>query len=322
MNKQKLKIEIKIAFSTALLGLVLICLFNFVVFDVFRRFSFITATQMLLIMGIISLFEEIALVTLVLIGLKNKSNKLDKMLNKIIEYLPRGIIFYAIILICCVSIKKELIWSYEELKEVINIQWTIFGISITVFVFWHVFTSERWKNYILAEKAEGNNLFKNKKYYEQKENNNLELSSSLISVVFLTVNLILILIATGGVYLISQKNTTLLQTLLIISFYMCTNTILGLLLDIILPLFKQKKQLYNENKLSEYEQKEYVLLKTLPDKEIEFLETLFKLCDFDEESRREFIMKVYEMAKNSKKQEEKDKASEKNPEDKKSGEKQ
>lgn len=320
MNKQKQKIEIKIMLPTALLGLVLICLFNFAIFDVLYRFSLITVAQMWLIMGIVSLLEEISLVTIVLISLRTKSNKFDKILDKAIELFPRVIVLYAILLIFFTSIKNELVWSYEELKEVINIQWTIFGISVTVFVFWHVFTSERWKNYILTGKEEGNSLFKKKKYYEQKENNNLELSSSLISVVFLTVNLIIILIATGGVYLISQNNTIFLQTWVIFSFYMCTNTILGLLLDIILPLFKQKKQLYNENKLSEYEQKEYDLLKSLPDELIEFLEALLKLCDFDEEGYRGFILRAYEIVKNSKQQEIKDKTSEKNPEDKKSGE--
>lgn len=300
MDKNCFKEKIKLILLAALLGLLFICIFNFVVLDVLYRFSYLTITQMMLIFIIISFCEEIALIIFVNIALSGKTY--IENFDKLIKNLPRVITLYIILVIFFVSIKKELIWNYDELKDIINIQWTIFGISIAVFLFWHVFVSKHWETTKDLESADNNDnkLINKKKHYEKREDYSIDLSTCLISGVLLSINLVVILIATLGVYFIWRENTIVLQTLIIFSFYMCTNTICSLLQDVILPLFNQKKILYNKNKLSIYEKKEYALLQMLSDKEIECLEDILKSCNCDEEGRKKFILKAYEVVKNLK----------------------
>ena len=139
-----------------------------------------------------------------------------------------------------ISMQSRLMWSRSEAQSLISLEWTIFGISIAIFVFWSPVFFEYLKRQD-QEEAKVNSFIRiEKAIYKQ-----IKVSSSVIDAIFVIIDFIVLCIATLSLYMSPEMNV-FIQTAILFSFFLCMNTISGLLINVFNYFVLQKKMLLNE----------------------------------------------------------------------------
>ena len=165
-------------------------------------------------------------------------------------FLENGIYFLPLyIIICCIllSIDPSIKWTREELKDSISIQWAIFGLSTTIYILLQAFVLKYISDKTPEKKASS------AEYTIEKIIFRLCINDKIVPVIFLIANLALIIMATSSVYIIGGKVTLYMQTISIISFYLCTNTLISLFLHIIFPVFDKKIEAMKKTNITQEE---------------------------------------------------------------------
>ncbi len=200
----------------------------------------------------IALSFAFSIFILLYVIIRFNSQKRTKFSNWLLMNYPKLILYYIISLICFAAIKSEIVWSFEELKEVLSLEWSIFGISIAIFLVWNIVILE----YIKKKKPiipSGKSPIKKMKYIKEKGEFYQDASILFNSVALLVVNLFVILMATSSVYLVGHGINLLNQNIVIISLFFCTNTLLSLFIGILRPLKEEKKEILKSSKISNEE---------------------------------------------------------------------
>lgn len=161
-----------------------------------------------------------------------------------------------LISIIFISLTSTLKWIPSEVKDVISIQWVIFGTSITIFFVWHVLIMSylKKKNDDIAE-AKGT---------YQSEYDRLNDKVVLVSesntfsgtIIMLAVNLLSLVLVTALVYLANGAESVVIQNFIIISFCLSAHSIVRLFWDIIALVLNEKNEIKKMNKISNEELKQ------------------------------------------------------------------
>lgn len=127
--------------------------------------------------------------------------------------------------------------------NILNISWTIFGISIGAFVFWYTINENKFNNLIL--KSDSVSDYERLSLTAMK---NEKVKQSFICVVYIFINLLALCVVSGCYFIVSPQFNGIdiyIQTLLIFAMYMSTNTLAQLIIHaLILPIIEMR----NENK--------------------------------------------------------------------------
>ena len=155
--------SLKSKFASIILSSVLFLLILFLSFSFYFLINYhlyniklLNGAFSLLLTIIFSLLTTIFL----FIILNKKENKFTFFIKNNFDRIILAII---IIMIFLISIRYELLWTSEEIKDVLTITWTIFGLSITIFLVWNVIIVEYLQKN-KPKKIESND------YYEKYEN--------------------------------------------------------------------------------------------------------------------------------------------------------
>ena len=180
---------------------------------------------------------------------KVKSSKLSFWLD--MNY-PKLLTVYIFLVIIFTSIRNVPIWTKEEIENILSIQWTIFGLSLTIFLVWNVIIVEflrktQPKDYNASDSIQQYQYLQQRILFSQ----NIEVTFS--SVILLVANLFLLILSTVLVYITCVPTHIETQNMVICSFYFTTNSIVALFIDILRPLNKDKKDLLNENVVTKEE---------------------------------------------------------------------
>lgn len=295
---KKGKFKIKLSFGEILLLIVLafvilVLSFGFFFSIIYHLYKFnIIGNACGLIMSIgFSIITTAALMTLIFIDFnKEKENKLLFILKK---HSPKIILGIIIISIFSVSIRYDLLWTESEAKEALNVIWTIFGISITIFLVWNVIIVEYLRKKI-PQKVDGNDFFQKYKYLLDKQEFLFNTQSTFSAIIMLSINLLLILFSTTSVYIMKNAGTLFTQNMLICSFYFSTNTLISLFFDMLKPIKQNKKILIEENEVTFKELNDAHNLASLQI----FIRKIFELIDSDknmsEEEKQKFREDIIE----------------------------
>ena len=65
-------------------------------------------------------------------------NRITKLENWLISNVDKMIIIFVLANGFFYSIKSTLTWSFTDIKDLLSLEWTIFGISVTIFIVWMV----------------------------------------------------------------------------------------------------------------------------------------------------------------------------------------
>lgn len=165
---------------------------------------------------------------------------------------PKLLLGYFILVFALMSITNEAVWTAEEINDVLTIEWTIFGLSLTVFLVWNVLIVEYLKkrkpvDLVNPDFVQKLQLMMDKRSYNQ------EVESTFTHMVYLTINLFMLLFSSSLVYFSHLPNEVLTQNIVRCTFFLSTNTIVMLFLDILKPLKDDKKSLIEDNQVSKSE---------------------------------------------------------------------
>lgn len=225
-------------------------LFLFSLLNIFVNFRLLAEKVALYVaLGLSGAFAILALVFLILYWKSSKSTKFGNWLR---QRFPKTLLFYIIAVIICLSIREEIILSFDNMKDMISIEWGIFGISVTVFLVWNVVILQYLKSN-KPIKSEKSSLIKTWNYIENKGDFNFKASLLFNSATLLIINVFVLIWATTGLFITQDINTLLTQNTIIVSFYFSTNTLICLFMDIIGLFIIDKKEIMNDTKVTSEE---------------------------------------------------------------------
>ena len=145
----------------------------------------------------------VALVGAALIVRSTKRLRETKLSLWIGKHLPKLLLGYILAVLTIVSINSKPIWDVDMVSEVLSFQWTIFGLSLTIFLVWNVIMVE----FLKAKQpkvSDSSSLFQKYMLALEKRTYTLEIDATFNTVALLTMNLFLLLIASTIIY-ISMK---------------------------------------------------------------------------------------------------------------------
>lgn len=189
----------------------------------------------------------LAFIIWLVILIKAKIGKVTSISDFILNNVMNILVFFTFLCLFANSVEKKLIWNTNKMFEVLQIEWTIFTISIALFIFWPTIMSK----YLLQNKPEFvtkdnpishfESLCKKRAFY-------IDLKWTTSSILYIIVNLVSIILSTLNA--IFYEYNILTQTVLIFSFYMCTNTIFTFMIDIVKAILILRKNYLKEYKVT------------------------------------------------------------------------
>lgn len=165
------------------------------------------------------------------------------------KHYPKLLISYFLLIFALISIESQPIWAPEEISDVLSIQWTIFGLSLTIFLVWDVVIVDFLKKRQPKE-YDPTDLLQKYRSILEKESFSQDVETTFSTVILLTVNLFLLLLSTTLIYISAQSDTIFTQNVLHCSFFFTTNSIAFLFLDILKPLQKEKADMLKRSNVS------------------------------------------------------------------------
>lgn len=172
-----------------------------------------------------------------------KETKLSFWLGK--NY-PKLLLGYILAVLMIGSINSQPIWDADMVSEVLSLQWTIFGLSLTIFLVWNVLMVEFLKGK-QPKVSDSSSLYQKFTLALEKKTYTQEIDTTFNSVVLLTINLFLLLLSSTMIYISMKPESIITQNILLCSFFFTTNSILCLFMDILLPLKKDKEEMLKNN---------------------------------------------------------------------------
>lgn len=173
---------------------------------------------------------------------------------------PKLLVGYFLTIFALVSIKSQAIWTAEVVYDILSLQWTIFGLSLTVFLVWNVIIVEFLKNRQPKE-PDSSDLLQKYKLALEKRSFSQEIETTFSTIVLLTINLFLLLVSASLIYISAKPESVFVQDVLHCTFFVTTNSIASLFLDILKPLNRDKTEmLKNSNVTKEDIDKAYAAL--------------------------------------------------------------
>ena len=217
----------------------------FAFINIFHNFELVSANVLLyaslIIAGIFSI------VTLIVVIFLMKSERKTKIGHWLLINGAKLTLAYILLLLFFCSVKSEIFLTIKDLKELLSLEWVILGISITAFLIWNVVTIEHLQKK-KPQKPQSPLPTKTWLYLQEKETFYFDATSLLSNVYLVLINLIVVCIATVNIYVTSRTATILSESIVILGLYLSTNTIIGLILDILKPFNEKKKAILEETK--------------------------------------------------------------------------
>lgn len=165
---------------------------------------------------------------------------------------PKLIIAYALLIYVLISVQNNINWTVEEVHDAVSLQWTIFGLSLAIFLVWNGIIVDflKQKQPHTTDEHNGINryelLMKKKSFSEEVE-------TTFSSTILLTVNLFLLIFSTSLVYVQNLSQNIFTQNVVLCSFNFSIGTIAILFLDILKPIKKDKAELLKESEVTKEE---------------------------------------------------------------------
>lgn len=213
----------------------------------FREFDKISDKTLLalsLVFGII-----MAIVTLCVSIYRKNACKITRFWNWFDNSKSSFIILYLFSAITLSFIKSETIFSLEQIKNFISLQWTIFGITVTIFLVWNAIVLNNLKQKF-PKPIQKQSILDKSHYINEKMQFYQDASFRLNSITFVIINLLVVVLSTGLAYVAFNEVNLINQNIAIVSFYLCTNTLTIILLDVLEPLIFEKELLLKKTKVS------------------------------------------------------------------------
>lgn len=196
----------------------------------------------------------------------------------------------------CMSLNIEKTMDYVNAKDLINVEWSIFSISIALFIFWHVYKTKQLYEKVKIESIEKLSIDNINKRTISKLIAQAGLINQFFPLAILIVNFLFLIGLTNMIYFAKNEILNSDQVLIKLGFYFSTNTLACLLLDIVWPIFVLRKDLLKKVQVTKDECK-------LLEKTNEFIEKIDNArnniknnTEIDESEKVDKLLKLNEIA--------------------------
>ena len=200
-------------------------------------------------------------------------------------------LLYTLSNVFCSAVKSTVIWSYERIKELLSLEWTIIGVSITIFLVWNVIAIEYLDNK-KPQKPTDSSPVNVMRYIQSKSDFTFEAKSLLNNINLLLVNVLVLLFATAIVYIGAAEASVLNQNMVLLAFFLCTNTILGLFLDIFKYYFGRRKRLLADAKVTNADIMLQNQIKEEAEKVLDSIDVIDNLSNISAEEKKTMTLKI------------------------------
>lgn len=246
---------------------------SFYIFQFFRLlYDFQCITARTCLISSASLGFVLSIGILIYKVIQHRKDNITKISNWVSMNSAKLSLLYIVSVICMVSIKSSVVFTIEELRNFISLIWSIFGISITVFLVWNVIIIDYLKAKKPKEKST-NLQFERIQFFVDKKGFVGKATTIFNSLYLLIISLIVLNLATVMTYISSTGANLINQNFCIIAFYFCLNALGSTFIDILKPFVEEKKKLLMNSKITTKE------LEELKD----IVNRLVDLCDKIEE---------------------------------------
>lgn len=228
-----IKLSIFVFFSIFAAAFIFLHLFM----NIFIQFELISDEMAVYISLIISII--LAIVSVIVFLLDIKAEKKTKIGHWMQIYTSKIVLGYIFLILFFTSFESEVFLTKEVARELLSLEWVILGISIAIFLFWNV----KVIDYLDKKKpTKPQDCLPTKKmiYIQAKENFYFDCTMLLKNIYLLIANMMIVCASTAAVYLSSKEMNLFTQTILVFGLFLSTNTIIGLIFDI-LKIFSEKK---------------------------------------------------------------------------------
>lgn len=205
--------------------------------------SDITMTALVLSFSII--FAIITTICLMYVFTSSSKTRLGNWLN---NNFARIALFFILSTMFFVAVRPELIWEYDEMKEIVELEWTIFGLSITIFLVWDVLVLNHLKN--THPDIKNDSMLNISQNNRVKQNYYRNVSYTFNDVIMLTINLFTLVLSTSLLYMDSREATVHIQTVIMFCFCICVNSLISVFLSLLSPLYNEKINMLKDMKVT------------------------------------------------------------------------
>ena len=180
-------------------------------------------------------------------GVVKKKNAFSKTMEK---HSFSFLVINLFIVIAINSLNSNTFYDKDNLKDLVNIEWAIYGITIALFTIWEAIItskneeSEDPEKYIGLERLEHIRNIKLKKVLN---------SSAVFTAIIISINTIAIIAFTLLMYIINQSDNNLVVKVSIISFYLCINSLVITFVECLIPMFISKINFDSKHNDKKYE---------------------------------------------------------------------
>ena len=221
----------------------------------------------------------------------SKSEKNSALYCRIINNRARFVLMYIVVVLFLVSFKTELIWDFDTMTKALSLEWTILAISIAILLVWNGFVIN-YLNERKPQKPISNMPVELWLFIEKKSNFYSDVCRFFSTLILLSLNVMVLALSTAFVYLIFNRINLLCQNAVILSLFLCLNTMIQLFIDILTTLYKKKHKLLDGNKVTEADvelQNKISRLSTEVSAQIKVVKSIDNL---EEDERKQLINKI------------------------------
>lgn len=256
-------------------------------FDLITRFS---ATKWTLICSAV-----VAVIATLIVVTVQKSEKKTKLGFWAETHASKISSAYLLALGVIASIRPEAIWSLDDMKEIISLEWEIFGLSLTIFLVWNIVM--KYLQNKMPSKPTDTFPTRTWKYIQRKREFYVDATLLLRNIDLLTINLPCLTIATVFTHVATEDTLSIAQGLVILALILTTNTLLGLFFAILRPFREEKRAMLEGMKVTSAEIDLQNKIDAEGSKVLAELSVVDALPDINEEQRTDMtsgILKNYE----------------------------
>lgn len=199
--------------------------------NILHEKNIIDATVTMLIVLFGSLL--VSIISVITFFIKRKNNK-----HKYFSTVSAKIVFYIFLFQGFLNaFKSEIILTTESAQKLVEMEWMIFSIAITLFVVWHAIVSK-----MLDKKINDNNFgYDRLNGLINKQQVYKDVTNFIYNLVLLTISLFCLIFITPSIY-IDENISLLTQFVLIFNVTIVINAVMVIFYDISIPLLLELRE--------------------------------------------------------------------------------
>ena len=213
---------------------------------------FVGITEKVFLWYLVGITGPVSFIVTVYVTVCIHKQKNSKLLFWLDKNSPKLTIVWVMMIYTTVSLENTVSWTVEQVYNALSLQWTIFGLSMAIFLVWDGIVGDFLKSK-QPRKPDQDDKMEKYKFLLKKQSFSEDVETTFSNIILLTVNLFLLLFSTSLVYIQNIPGKVYVQNIVLCSFNFSTGTIAMLFLEVLRPIKENRNKLLRENSVTKEE---------------------------------------------------------------------